>query len=198
MLRIRALHAPGVQLEMLDLADGECVAVGGPSGSGKTLLLRALADLDPSAGEVVLDGAAREAMAAPEWRRRVTYVAAEPGWWADSVAEHFPDWAHAIPLVEALLLPATCRDWPIARLSTGERQRLGLLRALVLEPQVLLLDEPTSGLDDAATAAVEQLLGARFAAGTSALWVTHDARQASRIARRSLSLEHGRAHLAAA
>ncbi len=83
-------------------------------------------------------------------------------------------------------MPDDCHAWPIARLSTGERQRLGLVRALALEPRVLLLDEPTSGLDDAATEAVEGLIRARLAAGASALWVTHDAQQGRQLARRAL------------
>ncbi|MBT4710272.1 MAG: ATP-binding cassette domain-containing protein [Alphaproteobacteria bacterium] len=130
-----------------EIADGECLAVTGPSGGGKSLLLRALADLDPNTGQVALDGQPREAIPAPEWRKRVTYVATEPGWWANQVWQHFADWGTAIPLVQRLGLVAECADWPISRLSTGERQRLGLARALVLKPRVLLLDEVTSGLD---------------------------------------------------
>ncbi len=71
MLSIRDLRAPGVSAASIDLADGECVMVRGPSGAGKTLLLRAIADLDPNHGQVVLDGEARQAMPAPAWRRRV-------------------------------------------------------------------------------------------------------------------------------
>src|SRR3954463_11815254 len=127
-----------------DLQDGECVALQGPSGVGKTVLLRALADLDPNEGTVKLDGMLREAMPAPAWRRRVTYLAAEPGWWSDTVQEHFASWDNALPLVQRLGLPDDCRPWPIQRLSTGERQRLGLVRALMLRSRVLLLDEPTS------------------------------------------------------
>lgn len=67
-----------------DLQDGECVALQGPSGVGKTQLLR----LDPNEGTIELDGTPREAMPAPAWRRRVTYLAAEPGWWSDTVQEH--------------------------------------------------------------------------------------------------------------
>src|SRR5215831_4060928 len=66
---------------------------------GKTLLLRAIADLDPNDGFVSLDGRDRAAIAAPEWRRLVGYVPAEPGWWADTVGEHFAEWAAASALV---------------------------------------------------------------------------------------------------
>ena len=175
-----------------DLAAGECVAVRGPSGSGKTLLLRALADLDPNEGEVSLDGQRRDAMPAYLWRRRVVYLPAESGWWADAVAAHFRDWSGAEPLLEPLGLPPDCGRWPVLRLSTGERQRLALIRALVLEPRVLLLDEPTSGLDPDATAAVERLITERLLRGASALWVTHDADQAKRIAARRLAVDGGR------
>ncbi|MCS3763089.1 ABC-type iron transport system FetAB ATPase subunit [Bradyrhizobium centrosematis] len=75
-----------------DLQDGECVALQGPSGVGKTLLLRSIADLDPNEGAVKLDGTPREAVFAPAWRKQVTYLAAEPGWWSDIVQEHFTAW----------------------------------------------------------------------------------------------------------
>ncbi len=170
---------------------GECVALRGPSGAGKSLLLRAIADLDPNDGRVSLDGESREAMPAPDWRRRVAYLAAEAGWWADTVAEHFPDWPAARPLIEALGLPADCGDWAVARLSTGEKQRLALARSLLMEPRALLLDEPTSGLDPEAIERVEALIRARQADGVSVLWVTHDRAQAERVARRWLKIENG-------
>ena len=167
------------------------MAVQGPSGSGKTLLLRAIADLDPNEGTVRLDGVLRESVPAPHWRRRVTYVAAEPGWWADTVAEHFVDWGQAAPLVARLGLPADVAEWSVQRLSTGERQRLGLARALALNSRVLLLDEPTSGLDPESVRAVEAVMAARQAAGTSLLWVTHDGSQARRVASRRLVIRNG-------
>src|SRR5882757_7133892 len=98
-----------------DLQDGECVALQGPSGVGKTLLLRSIADLDPNEGTVKLDGTLREAMPAPDWRKRVTYLAAEPGWWSDIVQEHFSGWDEAFPLVTRLGLPHSCGPWPIQR-----------------------------------------------------------------------------------
>jgi putative ABC transport system ATP-binding protein len=166
-----------------DLQDGECIALQGPSGAGKTLLLRSIADLDPSEGTVKLDETLREAMPAPAWRKRVTYLAAEPGWWSDTVQEHFTNWDDALPLVERLGLPADCGPWPIQRLSTGERQRLGLVRALMLRSRVLLLDEPTSALDSA-SAAVESLIAECVANGTSVIWSTHDNAQARRVGSR--------------
>jgi putative ABC transport system ATP-binding protein len=169
-----------------DLQDGECVALQGPSGVGKTLLLRSIADLDPNEGTVKLDGTLREAMPAPDWRKRVTYLAAEPGWWSDIVQEHFSGWDEALPLVTRLGLPHSCGPWPIQRLSTGERQRLGLVRALMLRSRVLLLDEPTSALDSTSAAAVESLIAERASNGTSVVWSTHDDAQARRVGSRVL------------
>jgi len=155
------------------------------------VLLRAIADLDPSEGTVLLDAVDRDSVPAPVWRRQVTYVAAEPGWWADSVAEHFSDWQAAAPLLEKLGFTAACGNWPIAWLSTGERQRLGLVRALVLGSRVLLLDEPTSALDPSATAAVEAIVAEQRASGTAVLWTTHDREQAKRVASRLLVMDLG-------
>ena len=175
----------------MDVLAGDCVVLQGPSGSGKTLLLRAIADLDPAAGSVVLEGVEREAMTGPEWRLRVAYVAAESGWWAERVGDHFDDWAALADERMALGLPEDCDQWGVERLSTGERQRLALLRAFALEPQVLLLDEPTSGLDAETAAAVEKRVGARRKQGTAVLWVTHDAIQARRVASRRMRIADG-------
>ncbi|MDA9432097.1 ABC transporter ATP-binding protein [Bradyrhizobium sp. CCBAU 51627] len=174
-----------------DVRGGECVALQGPSGAGKTLLLRAIADLDPNDGAVRLDGQLRETMPAPAWRKQVTYLAAEPGWWAETVQDHFAAWDDALPLVERLRLPHDCASWPIQRLSTGERQRLALVRALVLQSRVLLLDEPTSALDTASAAAVEALIADRVSEGTSVIWTTHDDAQARRVGSRILRMNSG-------
>ena len=192
LLTVQELRRPGLHPVSLALDAGECIAVRGPSGSGKSLLLRAIADLDPNHGAVALDGVSREAMPAPRWRRRVTYLAAEAAWWADLVGQHFADWAKTVPIAESLGLPGAAGDWPVQRLSTGEKQRLGLARVLVQAPRVLLLDEPTAGLDEQAVAAVEQVVQARRDDGVGVLWVTHDAAQAARIAERLLTVEGGR------
>lgn len=73
----------------LQINAGELIFISGPSGSGKSLLLRAIADLDPHQGEVLIDDQPRASIPAPEWRRRVGLLPAETGWWADRVGDHF-------------------------------------------------------------------------------------------------------------
>jgi phosphate-transporting ATPase len=191
ILQIRDLRTNLLKPASLSLSAGECIAIRGPSGAGKTLLLRAIADLDPSDGLVCLDGRDRSTIAGPEWRRLVGYVPAEPGWWADTVGEHFSEWTAAFAFVRDLGFPKGAKAWPITRLSTGERLRLALIRALMVHPKVLLLDEPTAALDPASVAAVESLIAARIQAGLAVLWVTHDAEQAKRIANRLLVVDGG-------
>ena len=167
----------------LNLGAGACAAITGPSGSGKSLFLRMIADLDPNEGKVWLNGTERASITAPEWRRKVTYVSAESGWWADTVIEHFArnKRSEVAGLAARLGLLADLQDASIARLSTGEKQRLALVRALLQCPPVLLLDEPTGPLDEESVTKVEAVLRERMATGISVLLVTHDANQAERL-----------------
>jgi phosphate-transporting ATPase len=187
-LEAKALQAGAISASFV-LRRGECLAVQGPSGSGKSRLLRALADLDPAAGEVWTEGLPRDSMPAPVWRRRVCYVPAEPGWWAETVEEHFIDWTTASVRAPELGLAKECGSSLVRRLSTGERQRLAVLRALSVGPAVLLLDEPTSALDEAATNDLERLLAREQTGGTALLWVTHSTEQARRVASRRLIID---------
>jgi ABC-type iron transport system FetAB ATPase subunit len=178
----------------LELAAGECLAITGPSGSGKSLCLRMIADLDPNEGDVLLDGANRRSFSAPVWRRQVVYNAAEPGWWHEQVADHFcgETSKFARSMLPRLALAAATFDSEVVRLSTGERQRLALIRALTLQSPVLLLDEPTGALDQDSAHLVEVVIRERLAAGSTILMVTHSAAQAERLARRHLRMENRR------
>jgi putative ABC transport system ATP-binding protein len=178
----------------LNLGKGECVAITGPSGSGKSLFLRMIADLDPNEGKVWLNGRERASMAAPEWRSQAVYVSAESGWWADTVIDHFPAKRRVDieKLAMRLGLRADLLDAAVARLSTGEKQRLSLVRALLSAPPVLLLDEPTGPLDEESVVRVETLLRERMAAGTAILLVTHDPKQAERMGVQRFRMTAGR------
>jgi putative ABC transport system ATP-binding protein len=180
----------------LTLEAGDCVAITGPSGSGKSLFLRMIADLDPNQGEVFLDGHERRTFSPPAWRACVVYNAAEPGWWSESVADHFrgkapgADMEFARAMAPRLGLASGLLDGPVLRLSTGERQRLALIRALALDSPVLLLDEPTGALDQETTQLVEQVLRERLAAGVAIAMVTHTPEQAVRLGQRHLRMQN--------
>ncbi|WBY03151.1 ATP-binding cassette domain-containing protein [Ramlibacter tataouinensis] len=189
LLALARLHVGPVGLR---IQAGECIGIQGRSGSGKSILLRMIADLDPHAGDCALDGAHCSAMPAPAWRRQVTYVAADSGWWSADVAAHFPAPAQTRPLLGRVGLPDDALDWPVARLSTGESQRLALLRAITPDNRVLLLDEPTSGLDPESRDGIESLLREQLAAGTGIVLVTHDPGLAARLGHRRFAMDDGR------
>jgi len=175
---------------------GECLAVSGPSGAGKSLLLRMLCDLDPSSGHIALDGAARSSMSGPAWRAKVVYQPAEAGWWDATPANHFkPEQMERVrALLPRLGLSADKLDTEVRLLSTGERQRMALLRSLACQPQVLLLDEPTAALDPESTAAVEQLLQELLQSGLALVLVTHSEAQAQLLGIRRVRMENRQLH----
>ena len=190
MLRLENLTIPGMEPVNLTIAPGECVALSGDSGSGKTRLLRAIADMDEHGGQVYEEGVAQDQVRAHEWRRRVALLPAESQWWFDVVAQHFQ--AHQAH-IEALGFAAEVMNWNISRCSSGEKQRLSILRMLANCPRVLLLDEPTANLDAGNTARVEALVRDYLLEHNAiAVWVGHDAAQLGRVAQHQFHLSEGR------
>jgi ABC-type bacteriocin/lantibiotic exporter with double-glycine peptidase domain len=158
LLHIEGVSSHVISITTLDVAEGECVCLSGPSGAGKSLLLRAIADLDPHAGQVWLDGHEASEFAPRDWRRRVGLLPAESQWWHEQVGAHFAAVNEA--QWQALGFGLETLTWQVARCSTGERQRLALLRLLANQPRVLLLDEPTASLDPTSVEHVEALVAA--------------------------------------
>jgi putative ABC transport system ATP-binding protein len=200
-LRLATLAHPLLDPVDLTVAAGESVFLSGPSGSGKSLLLRAIVDLDPHQGEVWLGTEARSSMPTPLWRRRVGLLPAESAWWSDTVGEHLPRQTSNpggdLPAIEAWLerlgFGLDALGWAVARLSTGERQRLALVRLLAQRPEALLLDEATANLDPQNRDRVEALMATyRTEADAAILWVSHDQEQRGRVGGASFVIRHRR------
>ncbi|MDB5482378.1 MAG: transporter related [Caulobacteraceae bacterium] len=189
-LRVEGLKSALAGPFTLEVARGAVLAISGASGAGKSLFLRMVADLDPNEGEVGLNGVSRASLPANQWRRRIPYVAAESGWWAQTVHDHFApnQLDRARSLAERLGVGAAPFDGPVDRLSTGERQRLALVRAFILDPPGLLLDEPTGPLDPVSVQKVEVFLQERLAAGTAIVLVSHDPAQGARLGARRMRM----------
>lgn len=192
MLTVKALLRPGLGPVDFEVGDGACLAITGPSGAGKSLLLRAIVDLDLNTGAVSTGRINRAMVSAEAWRKSVAMLPAESGWWADDVLVHFTDPDITRDRLASVGLPADALDWQVARLSSGEKHRLALLRLLENDPEVLLLDEPTAFFDADTTAQVEALLTGLMAKGKTLIIVTHDKDQPVRLGAQVLRLEKGR------
>jgi ABC-type iron transport system FetAB ATPase subunit len=186
-LLIEGLSVGPLARVSLTIEPGEIVCISGESGAGKSRLLRAIADLDPHAGELAIGDDRRSAVAAHCWRGWVMLVPAESSWWADTVREHFLE--PVAGSFAAFGLAEEAMDWEVSRLSSGEKQRLAVLRALSHEPRALLLDEPTANLDADTARQVEGWLCDYIRRQRMpALWVAHDREQIERVADRHYAI----------
>lgn len=193
----------------LRLEPGCLTALIGPNGAGKTTLLRAMAGLvEPSAGEVALNGVAVARMRASERARAIAYLPQGGGVaWPLPVAsvvalgrlphgeapDHLPEEGQAA--VEAALLTVGLQGFETRRatsLSGGERARMLLARALATQAPVLLADEPVAALDPRHQLIVLDGLKARARAGATVVAILHDLNLAARFADRIVLLNQGK------
>ncbi|WP_224725910.1 ABC transporter ATP-binding protein [Paenibacillus vietnamensis] len=176
-----------------EIAEPEMIALLGVSGQGKSTLLRILASLTRAdEGEIAMQGASQHQMDPREWRMKVCYVAQQPVMLGGSIEHNLKTVSllHRTPydkkLAERLMGELGLEHLEPGKhaqdLSGGEKQRVSLLRSLMLRPQVLLLDEVTASLDRGSKEKVERALQEwHRKEGTAMIWVTHDLEQAKEV-----------------
>lgn len=190
MLELNAVQTDIISAEHLAAASGERVLLSGPSGAGKSYFLRILADLVPWHGSIRLNGQPASSLSGPQWRQQVMLVPSASHWWQPLVEDHFIHPSDAP--VEALGLDRSTLKKDPQYLSSGERQRLALLRALDRSPAVLLLDEPSANLDPERTGQMEALLNEWCQTTPGLLIMTsHDPAQRTRMADRLWQIRSG-------
>src|SRR6185369_5507261 len=188
----------------LSCAAGEIYGLLGPNGAGKTTTLRCLATvLTPSAGSATVAG--HDLLKEPEAvRRSIGFLSASTGNYARLTPRETLRFFASLYGLAGDQLEARVQetlklfdvteyaDRPNDRLSTGMKQRVGLARAVVHDPPVLILDEPTTGLDPVVSRTVEQAVRALADAGKCVVFSTHMLWQAEEICDRVGVMAGGR------
>ena len=171
---------------------GEVFGFLGPNGAGKTTTVRTLGTLlTPTTGSATVAGLALTKANGVEIRRRIAIMPESPGLYLRlTVVENLSCFAglYELPnvseridrVLRAVNLVDRAND-PCAALSKGLRQRVGLARALLSDPQVLFLDEPTSGLDPVASREVHELIDGLRRGGVTIFLTTHRLEEAERL-----------------
>ncbi len=210
MMELRGLSKRYGEVEALrnmtlEIERSEVIAVLGPNGSGKSTLLRILATLEqPTSGDVLFEGKNIDRKDNESWRKRTTLVFQRPvvlrgsvfgnvayglrqrGLSSDEIEERVSGALHLLGL-DALA------DRNAKSLSGGEKQRLSIARAVVLETDLLLLDEPTVNLDPESLEIVKKfILGLRKRSDITVVLATHDMEIARELSDRVLLLSGGR------
>jgi len=188
----------------LTCSAGEIYGLVGPNGAGKTTTLRCLATtLTPTGGEARIAG--HDLIAEPEQvRRNIGFLSAAIGLYNRLTPRETLRFFAELYGMSGKLLESrvdhvlnlfditSYADRPNDRLSTGMKQRVGLARAVVHDPPVLILDEPTSGLDPIVSRTVERAVQTLAAAGKCVLFSTHLLDQADAICSRIGVIGRGR------
>ena len=189
----------GVEDVSLTLERGEVLGFLGPNGSGKTTVLRVLVGLiSPTSGEVLVDG--HPLFDDPRgWRERVGYLPGELGLYSNTSVI---DYLQLLARLRGVDCSAEIRrlseriglrlDARIAGLSKGNKQKVGVVQALMHRPGVLVLDEPTSGLDPIAQEEFALILDERRSDGAAVILSSHVLQEVENVADRVVILDLGR------
>ena len=177
----------------------------GPSGSGKSLLLRSLIFLDPiRSGEVWFQNQKVKPEEIPNYRSRVIYLSQKPSLIEGSVEDNFKfalglkthqnkkyDRNSVLKILNTFNFEESFLNQSAKFLSGGESQIVALVRALILDPQILLLDEPTASLDTNRSEVFERLIiqWVEESQDRAFIWVTHQKDQEKKVGKTFLSLE---------
>jgi len=217
MIEARQLKKSFGQQRVLDGVDlcvekGESVVIIGRSGGGKSILLKHLIGLlRPDEGDVIIDGEGIARMNERQLlkvRRKFGMLFQGAALFdsltvAENVAFVFqregkltePEISKKVDQALDMVDLGGTQDKKPAELSGGMRKRVGLARAIVYEPEIVLFDEPTTGLDPIVADSIDQLIvRVREQLEVTTVAVTHDMRSARRIGQRILMLYHGRIH----
>jgi osmoprotectant transport system ATP-binding protein len=192
----------------LTVERGKLVVLLGPSGCGKTTLLKMTNRLiEPNSGSISIDGVDIHSLPAPDLRRRIGYVIQQTGLFPHmrvedniAVVPKLLKWdkqrtsARIDELLNLVGLPpdAYRRRYP-AQLSGGEQQRVGLARALAVNPDTMLMDEPFGALDAITRSKLQlELRRIHHELGQTIIFVTHDIDEAVRLADQIVIMREGR------
>ena len=192
----------------LQIRPGERWAVAGPTGAGKTVLLRSLSLLDEiETGRLLWNDTEIDDADVPGFRSQVVYLHQRPVLFEGTVEVNLRvletlrahrdstfDRGRVLELLGTLGRDADFLSKPSGSLSGGEGQIVALLRAMLLDPRILLLDEPTASLDSGSADAIEELVNQWFLADEqrrATVWVSHSVDQLGRMADKTIRLEAG-------
>jgi len=174
----------------IEIASSNTIGISGDSGTGKSILLHAIADMTPYTGTLLLNGVLATEMKPNEWRKKVGLLTTNSYWWATKISDHFE--SEDDDDFVALGLDYSLYHTDVSRCSTGELQRLALIRLLANKPEVLLLDEPTANLDESNRYRVEELIhDYQQQHKVPVIWVSHDIEQLKRITNNCYIIDDG-------
>jgi len=199
----------------LEIQSGDRIGLVGASGSGKSTLMRAMAMLDRFSGELFYQENQIIGDAIPSYRREVIYMSQRPFFTHGTVEENLRlpfqfkssqeagrrrsfQSEIAATAVDRFALSTQVLNQPCESLSGGEQQMIALIRALLMEPRILLFDEPTAALDSDARDKYEQRIQEWHNESTSDmegkrafLWTSHDPAQIDRMTGKTIKMDQG-------